>query len=128
MNTLFSNLRSNQKGFTLMEVIAVIVIIGVIGAVAAPKFLELKEGAEDKAALQAIYEARSRLTAQHAIKMMTSEAEAKDLAAIVAAVSTDAGDYTLSFSVAGSEVEITARGVKARGVHGKAKGSWMASN
>jgi len=128
MNTLFSNLRRSQKGFTLMEVIAVIVIIGVIGAVAAPKFLELKEGAEDKAALQAIYEARSRLTAQHAIRLMTAEGEAKDLAAIVAAVSTDAGDYTLSFSVAGSEVEITARGVKARGVYGKAKGSWMASN
>ena len=128
MNLLFANLRRSQKGFTLMEVIAVIVIIGVIGAVAAPKFLELKEGAEDKAALQAIYEARSRLTAQHAIKMMTAESEAKDLAAVVAAVSTDAGDYTLSFSVAGSEVEITARGVKARGVYGKAKGSWMASN
>ena len=116
--------RSNQRGFTLIEVIAVLVIIGVIGAVAAPKFLGLKTDAENKAALQAVSEGRSRLTNQYAIKLMTSEAEANDLAAIVAAVNTDAGDYTLSFAVAGSEVEITATGVPERGISGTAKGKW----
>ncbi len=116
--------RRHQKGFTLVEVIAVIVIIGIIGAVAAPKFMSLKEDAEDKAALQGIYEARNRLTSQHAIRLMTADSDANNLAAIVAGVSTDAGDYTLSFSVAQSEVEITARGVKAKGIYGKAKGKW----
>jgi prepilin-type N-terminal cleavage/methylation domain-containing protein len=114
----------NQGGFTLIELIAVIVILGVIGAVAAPKFIGLKTEAENKAATQAVSEGRNRLTNQYAIRLMTSEADAKNLAGIIAAVSTDAGDYKLSFAVADSEVEITAIGVQEKGVSGQAKGKW----
>jgi len=114
----------NQGGFTLVELIAVIVILGVIGAVAAPKFVGLKTEAENKAAMQAVAEGKNRLMNQYAIKLMTSEAEANDLAGLVAAVSTDAGDYKLSFAVAESAVEITATGVQERGVSGQANGKW----
>jgi len=71
-----------------------------------------------------VSEGKNRLTNQYAICLMTSEADPNDLAGIVAAVSTDAGDYTLSFAVAASEVEITATGVQERGVSGQAKGIW----
>jgi len=114
----------NQRGFTLVELIAVLVILGVIGAVAAPKFIGLKTEAENKAALQAVAEGKNRLTNQYAIKLMNADTNVNDLAGIVAAVSTDAGDYKLSFSVAASEVEITATGVQERGVYGQAKGKW----
>ena len=114
----------NQRGFTLVELIAVIVILGVIGAVAAPKFIGLKTEAENKAALQAVAEGKNRLMNQYAIKLMNADTNVNDLAGIVAAVSTDTGDYTLSFAVAGSEVEITATGVQERGVSGQAKGKW----
>jgi prepilin-type N-terminal cleavage/methylation domain-containing protein len=114
----------NQRGFTLVELIAVIVILGVIGAVAAPKFIGLKTEAENKAALQAVAEGKNRLMNQYAIKLMNADTNVNDLAGIVAAVSTDAGDYTLSFAVAGSEVEITATGVQERGVSGQATGKW----
>ena len=114
----------NQGGFTLIELIAVIVILGVIGAVAAPKFIGLKTEAENRAVTQAVSEGRNRLTNQYAILLMTSESDANDLAGIIAAVSTDAGDYKLSFAVAASEVEITATGVQERGVSGQATGKW----
>lgn len=48
--------RRSQRGFTLVELIAVIVIIGVISAVAAPKFIGLKTEAENRAAMQAVAE------------------------------------------------------------------------
>jgi len=118
------SLQANRKGFTLIELIAVLVILGVLSAVAAPAFIGMKTEAENKAAMQAVMEGRNRLTSQYAIKLMTSEEEANDLAAISAAVNTDAGDYTLSFTVAGSEVEITATGVPERGVAGTARGKW----
>ena len=114
----------NQGGFTLVELIAVLVILGVLGAVAAPQFIGLKTEAENKAALQAVAEGKNRLMHQYAIKLMNADTNVNDLAGIVAAVNTDAGDYRLSFSVAASEVEITATGVQERGVSGQAKGKW----
>ncbi len=114
----------NQRGFTLIELIAVIVILGVLGAVAAPQFIGLKTDAENKAAMQAVAEGKNRLMNQYAIKLMNDEMNANDLAGIVAAVNTDAGNYKLSFSVAASEVEITATGVQERGVSGQATGRW----
>jgi len=115
---------SSRRGFTLIELIAVLVLLGVLSVVAVPQFMELKREAENRAALQAVMEGKNRLTNQYAIKLMTSQEEANDLNAILSSVSTDAGDYRLSFAVAGSEIEITATGIPERGVFGTARGKW----
>jgi prepilin-type N-terminal cleavage/methylation domain-containing protein len=114
----------NQRGFTLIELIAVLVILGVLGAVAAPKFIGLTEMAADRGALQAVAEGKSRLTNQYAIQLMNSVADANNLAGIIASVNTDVGDYRLEFIVAGSEVKITAIGNQKQGVSGRAEGRW----
>ena len=46
-------MRSRQTGFTLIELIMVIVILGVLSAVAIPKYLDLKEDA-NKAAVNSV--------------------------------------------------------------------------
>ena len=43
---MLSRLRREKKGFTLIELIMVIVILGIVAAVAVPKFISLKSSAQ----------------------------------------------------------------------------------
>ena len=50
----------NQKGFTLIEIIAVLVILGILAAIAIPKYLDMRKDAVLKAAAAATMELNAR--------------------------------------------------------------------
>jgi prepilin-type N-terminal cleavage/methylation domain-containing protein len=99
----------NQKGFTLIEIIAVLVILGILAAVAIPRFMDLTTVASDKAAMQAVAEGKSRLSNQFAKSLLEQTSTA--LTTLAGAAATDAGDYRITYTVQGtSGVKVKADG------------------
>ena len=64
------NLLKNEKGFTLIEITAVLVILGILSAVAVPKYMDLQNEARIKAGQAAIAEVKSRLSTGYGIYLL----------------------------------------------------------
>jgi MSHA pilin protein MshA len=67
-------LKKNEKGFTLVEVIAVLVILGILAAVAVPKFFDMQATARTKALQGAVGELNGQVAlafAQRALQGFT---------------------------------------------------------
>ena len=109
----------DQKGFTLIEIIAVLVILGILAAIAVPKYMDLQAEAKHRAANAALAEGMARVN-QIAAQMILTGGGLPTDAAVFSAVSgfTDAGDFTLSYASAASAVNITATGKTGTSVSG----------
>ncbi|MYL85278.1 prepilin-type N-terminal cleavage/methylation domain-containing protein [Desulfovibrio aerotolerans] len=64
--------KREQHGFTLIEIIAVLVILGILAVVAVPKYLDLQTQARTSAAQGLIAAAQSQLSMGYASKKMNA--------------------------------------------------------
>lgn len=102
-----SRILETQGGFTMIEIIAVLILIGILAAVAVPKFLSLQEDAELKSVAGAKAELSSRANQYFAQYLLdnTKTTNAQDLAAWGGE---DLGDdFTLG--VSGGKLQVTVK-------------------
>lgn len=103
----------NQKGFTLIEIIAVLVILGILAAIAVPKYISLQSDARNKAALGAVAAAKSALSMRYAQILLTTSSAPGESALATATTpncGVDAGDFGVQCVPGSGVITITATG------------------
>jgi prepilin-type N-terminal cleavage/methylation domain-containing protein len=69
----FNKVLRNEKGFTLIEIIVVLIILGILAAIIVPKYFGLEREAGEKAAKGVVAELQARGNLLYATALMRAE-------------------------------------------------------
>ena len=89
----------NEKGFTLIEIIAVLVILGILAAVAIPKYMDMQGEARKKAGQAAISETKARLSSGYAKALLIGNGNTVTMAMVLGNTNTAAGSWGPDYNV-----------------------------
>jgi MSHA pilin protein MshA len=104
--------RKGEQGFTLIEIIAVLVILGILAVVAVPKYLDLQTEARNSAAKGLIAAAQSQLSMGYAAMKLNSALDLKpstECAKVAISDGAKSGTVTCTGEVWTADVPITAK-------------------
>lgn len=115
----------SQKGFTLIEIISVLVLLGILAAVAVPKFINLQQDAKNKAASAAVSEGIAQVNMFSAKYILQNSSVPTTLANLTGLTPGlvnpyTEGDFSIAFAqtAAGDPIDITATGKAGTNVEG----------
>ena len=95
---LKKEIRRNKNGFTLVEIIVVLIVLGVIAAFAVPKLLTIADKARDRALSEAVGELKERISLY--VRLQLSQgATVNDIDCSSTTIDMDLGsDYTATIT------------------------------
>jgi MSHA pilin protein MshA len=98
--------RYNRRGFTLIEIIAVLVILGVLAAVAVPKYFAMQTTAKNRATEEALGTAAGEVGMRFAGMVLTSSSQPtlNQVVTALTASSQTLGDYQYTYGAVGMNV------------------------
>ncbi len=123
------NVFNNEGGFTLIEIIAVLIILGILASVAIPKYMDTIDEARRKSGQAAICEVMARCSNEYAKQLLLANGDRN--AVDVNTVQTNVGDapnvgpdYGVTTAVDGDNIVITVNRVQNEAVSG-VSGNWI---
>lgn len=116
----------NEAGFTLLEIIAVIVILSILAVVAVPRYFDLQDQARQRAIGAALAEGVGRVNGYFAEQVL-SGVRPGDIDYSDTTLGTDLGDFTLSVSPEGSDNDSSTFTITVTGREGSPVGTLATS-
>lgn len=118
---------NGEEGFTLIEMIAVLIVLGILVAVAIPRYMSVMDDARERSAKQAIAEAQARLSNGHAIAMLATNGGNVTMAQIIGNTNVNSdsfGEYNITVTDSGNFATITVIELQGVPLASNAVGYW----